>query len=82
MSGKKKTAKKQTVNKDFNVEYAKSGRAVCCGCQDKIVKVRLVLLFLMIIIYRTNNNKYYNYQKNYFVSNKKNIYVFIKALTS
>lgn len=40
--GKKKTAKKkQTVNKDFNVEYAKSGRAVCCGCQDKIVKVRL-----------------------------------------
>lgn len=38
-SVKKKTASKQKSNKDFNVEYAKSGRAVCCGCQDKIVKV-------------------------------------------
>jgi hypothetical protein len=56
VSEKKKTAKKQTVNKDFNVEYAKSGRAVCCGCQDKIVKVRLIILFFMIIIYRINNN--------------------------
>ncbi|XP_050521530.1 poly [ADP-ribose] polymerase [Daktulosphaira vitifoliae] len=34
---KKKSSKKKT-NQDFNVEYAVSGRAVCCGCQDKIIK--------------------------------------------
>lgn len=38
---KKKSIGKKKINKDFNVEYAKSGRAVCCGCQDKIVKVIL-----------------------------------------
>ncbi|XP_050442642.1 poly [ADP-ribose] polymerase [Adelges cooleyi] len=35
---KKKNAINRKINQDFNVEYAKSGRAVCCGCQDKIVK--------------------------------------------
>lgn len=39
VSAKKKATPKKRVNQDFNVEYAKSGRAVCCGCQDKIVKV-------------------------------------------
>lgn len=39
VSEKKKSAPKKRINQDFNVEYSKSGRAVCCGCQDKIVKV-------------------------------------------
>ncbi|VVC30258.1 BRCT domain,Poly(ADP-ribose) polymerase, regulatory domain,WGR domain,PADR1 domain,Poly(ADP-ribose) [Cinara cedri] len=34
----KKKSGPQKKNLDFNVEYAKSGRAVCCGCQEKIVK--------------------------------------------
>lgn len=38
VSVKKKSSSKKK-NLDFNVEYAKSGRAVCCGCQEKIVKV-------------------------------------------
>jgi len=38
---KKKSASKKNLNKDFNIEYAKSGRAGCCGCQEKIVKVKL-----------------------------------------
>jgi len=37
----KNESSKSSLNKDFNVEYAKSGRAVCCGCQEKIVKVRV-----------------------------------------
>lgn len=48
--GKKKgkvSLKKKTSN-DFSVEYAKSGRAVCCGCQDKIVKVRLLFKFFQL----------------------------------
>lgn len=39
VSTKKKSAPKKRVNQDFTVEYSKSGRAVCCGCQEKIVKV-------------------------------------------
>lgn len=27
--------------KDFGIEYAKSGRAMCRGCEDKILKVRV-----------------------------------------
>uniref|UniRef100_A0A2S2P4Z7 NAD(+) ADP-ribosyltransferase n=1 Tax=Schizaphis graminum TaxID=13262 RepID=A0A2S2P4Z7_SCHGA len=38
ISTKKKSTGKKKENANFNVEYAKSGRAVCCGCQDKIVK--------------------------------------------
>lgn len=38
VSTKKKSTGKKKENANFNVEYAKSGRAVCCGCQDKIVK--------------------------------------------
>lgn len=26
--------------KDFGIEYAKSGRAMCRGCEDKILKVK------------------------------------------
>ncbi|XP_014212183.1 poly [ADP-ribose] polymerase [Copidosoma floridanum] len=26
------------ANKDFRVEYAKSSRSTCCGCQEKIIK--------------------------------------------
>ncbi|XP_001947212.1 poly [ADP-ribose] polymerase [Acyrthosiphon pisum] len=38
VSTKKKSNGKKMEDTNFNVEYAKSGRAVCCGCQDKIVK--------------------------------------------
>lgn len=30
--------------RDYGIEYAKSGRAGCCGCQDKILKVKILLL--------------------------------------
>jgi hypothetical protein len=39
--GKKRTA--ATANsglKDFTVEYAKSSRSTCRGCEEKIMKVR------------------------------------------
>lgn len=39
--GKKRAAESEQTNaalKDFGVEYSASSRAVCVGCQDKIMK--------------------------------------------
>lgn len=36
--GKKRTAEQSMALKDFGVEYASSGRAVCRGCEIKILK--------------------------------------------
>jgi hypothetical protein len=36
--GKKRSAAENAALKDFGVEYAASGRAVCCGCAIKIMK--------------------------------------------
>ncbi|XP_036344339.1 poly [ADP-ribose] polymerase-like, partial [Rhagoletis pomonella] len=36
--GKKRNAKENIATKDFGIEYAKSGRAVCRGCDQKILK--------------------------------------------
>ena len=38
--GSKKKAAGGGPYKDFNMEYAKSGRAACRGCEEKILKVR------------------------------------------
>ncbi|GAB0091469.1 Poly [Sergentomyia squamirostris] len=36
--GKKRSAAAQVLLKDYGVEYSKSDRATCCGCQQKILK--------------------------------------------
>uniref|UniRef100_A0A1A9WQP6 Poly [ADP-ribose] polymerase n=1 Tax=Glossina brevipalpis TaxID=37001 RepID=A0A1A9WQP6_9MUSC len=36
--GKKRTKVENTALKDFGIEYAKSGRAACRGCEQKIIK--------------------------------------------
>lgn len=36
--GGKRTKKENNMLKDFGIEYAKSGRAACCGCKQKILK--------------------------------------------
>lgn len=37
-SGKKRSKEEQQAVKDFGIEYAKSGRAACRGCELKINK--------------------------------------------
>lgn len=36
--------------KDFTIEYAKSGRAMCRGCEQKILKDEVKLLTFSLII--------------------------------
>ena len=35
------------IKKDFNVEYAKSGRSTCRGCEEKIAKVIYAVAMVM-----------------------------------
>ena len=45
-SGKKKGKSKRTITRsDLTVEYAKSGKSTCRGCNSQIPKVCNVLIF-------------------------------------
>jgi hypothetical protein len=51
--GKKRTAAAANPGlKDFTVEYAKSSRSTCRGCEEKIMKVRWEQRVLLSSIYK------------------------------
>lgn len=55
VKGKKRkaAAENNVALKDFTVEYAKSSRSACRGCQEKIMKVSafMHLHFLFVYVY-------------------------------
>jgi hypothetical protein len=51
--GKKRTAATAHSGlKDFTIEYAKSSRSTCRGCEEKIMKVRLEQQLLLSSVYK------------------------------
>ena len=46
----KKGGKSSGGNKDYNVEYAKSSRAMCRACDTKIMKVGLSYFIAFLVI--------------------------------
>lgn len=52
--------------KDFNIEYAKSGRAGCRGCEQKILKGEVIIQFLFSYLhFFTYTSTLYIYYSTY-----------------
>lgn len=62
--GKKRNAASAEGLEDFKIEYAKSARAVCRGCEQKIMKDEVKILLKMCSIHNTSVFFFFFLDKN------------------